>query len=88
VERDTARFQDHGNAFRLNPTRLFAFQPAEAPGEGYVDGLLARMSSRHLTEWMAYVAGKQRVDDLLRDGQGTLDPTLAWELVWGLPGSG
>jgi hypothetical protein len=43
------------------------------------------MSSRQLTEWMAYFAGKKRVDDLLRDGKGKLDPALAWDMVWGTP---
>lgn len=55
-------------------------------GEADVDGLLARLSSRQLTEWMAYFTGKKRVDDLLRDGKGSLDPALAWEMVWGPPG--
>lgn len=47
--------------------------------------MLARLSSRQLTEWMAYFTGKKRVDDLLRDSKGSLDPALAWEMVWGPP---
>ena len=54
--------------------------------EADVDRLLARLSGRQLTKWMAYFTGKKRVDDLLRDGKGLLDPALAWETVWGPPG--
>jgi hypothetical protein len=43
------------------------------------------MSSRQLTEWMAYFAGKTRVDDIVRDGEGQVDAALAWSMVWGTP---
>jgi len=46
------------------------------------------MSSRQLTEWMAYFAGKQRMYDILQDGQGQVDADTAWALVWGAPDQG
>jgi hypothetical protein len=62
---------------------------AEALGEADVDGMLRRMSSRQLSEWMAYFAGKRRVSDILaamsRDSDHATDPELAWSMVWGPP---